>query len=472
MKKSNIGFKKLIIIPVCCVLIFTSCAHQKQVVPEPVKLPEKFSYSGEEKIPGKWWKVLNDSQLDYLIEKALEGNFDLKAVRDKLDQAYAVARKTGALIYPSMETSASGSKTKTFGNSGEENLSNRTGESFTLSLNTSYEVDLWNKVGSSRKAATLDTEATDQDLRAAAMSLTSQVASNWYQLITLQTQMKLLKRQIKTDKEYLQLINLRYKKGKVSVTDVLQQRKLLISTHSEKIQLQSQIKILEHQLAILLGNFPKSIEFPEKVKLPELPPLPESGLPSEWVKQRPDIKSSYLTIKADNHRLAAAIADRFPSFNISLQIESAAAVPSELFREWATQLIGQFSQTILDGRKKSAEVDRTKAVVSESIHNYSQTVLKGLKEVEDALIQEIQQRKYLKNLEEQLNLSSQTVVNLRSAYTKGSIDFLKVLDAVKTHQTLEKSIITARGELIQYRINLYCALGGGWEPERQEKKGG
>ena len=467
MKKVNIGFKALIITAGCYVLMFTSCAHQKQAVPEPLKLPEQFSYSGKEKIPEKWWKALNDPQLDNLIEKALAGNFDLKAVRDKLDQAYAVARKTGAPIYPSIETSASGSKTKTFGNSSGEKLSSGKENSFALNLNTSYEVDLWNKVSSSRKSATLDTEATNQDLRAAAMSLSSQVASDWYKLITHQTQLKLLNRQIETDKKYLHLINLRYKKGQVSVTDVLQQQKLLESTRSEKIQLESEIKVLESQLAILLGSPPNSIKFHPKEQFPELPPLPESGLPSEWVRQRPDIKSFYLKIKADNYRLSAAIADRFPSFNISLQIGSTAVVPSALFQEWALQIIGQFSQTLLDGGKKSAEIDRTKAVVSESVHNYSQTVLKGLKEVEDALSQEVQQRKYLKDIEKQLKISSQTVFILRWEYIKGSIDFLKLLDAVKAHQALEKSIITAGGELIQYRINLYCALGGGWEQKRQ-----
>ena len=127
---------------------------------------------------------------------------------------------------------------------------------FDLALAVSYEVDLWGRIRSTHDAARLDVVASRQDLHAAAITLTAEVAQTWYKLIEQRGQRRLLDEQIKTNQDYLEIITLRFRRGKASATDVLQQRQLVESTKGERVQAESAATVLVHQLAVLLGRPP------------------------------------------------------------------------------------------------------------------------------------------------------------------------------------------------------------------------
>jgi len=129
---------------------------------------------------------------------------------------------------------------------------------------------------------------------------------------------------------------------------------------------------------------------------------------------------------------------------------------------------------LFDAHARKSEVARTKAVVSEKLHDYGQTILESLGEIENALIQERQQRTFITSLEKQLRLSKQAMERTHDNYIKGSVDYLRVLDVLLTDQALQRSYLEARRQLIEFRIALYRALGGGWamvppEPATIEK---
>ena len=140
----------------------------------------------------------------------------------------------------------------------------------------------------------------------------------------------------------------------------------------------------------------------------------------------------------------------------------------DLFDNWLANIAGNLIQPIFDGKRRKAEVKRTKAVLSQAIHHYGEQVLNSLQEVEDALTQERRQAEFLQNLTQQLDTSRQVAHRTRESYLKGQLEYIRVLDALASLQSLERNHLTAKRQLIERRIDLCRALAGGWEMSRPE----
>ena len=458
-------FARLLLLCFVSLVMVTSCATPVKDVQVPVPIPENFSGIGNVPLNEKWWRALNDPRLNELIEQALAGNLSIQATWDRLEQARATARKSTADLFPGLEGSGEAARTIT-SMGGDRTYAG----SFSLGLVAGYEVDLWGRIRSSRNAAELDALATAEDLHAAAITLSAEVADTWYGLIEQQGQLKLLEEQIKTNEEYLKIVTLRFRRGQVPATDVLQQRQVLESRKGKKIQVESEVNVLKHQLAILLGKAPGTLDISVGDALPELPPLPETGMPAEWIQRRPDIVSAYLRVQANDQRVAAAIAERFPKISLSASASTSSEQVRDLFDNWLASAAASVVTPLVDGGRRRAEVKRTKAAASESLNSYGQTVLDSLKEVEDALTRESHQQALLASLEKQLKLSRMAADQTRQRYAKGTEDFLPFLTALLNHQALQQTCLQARRELIQFRINLYRALSGSWELQRSDMK--
>lgn len=435
-----------------------SCWLMPPRVQTPVAVPEKFSQSGGEAAPAKWWTAFGDEDLNALVDEALAGNLTLRTTWDRLEQARAVARKSGAPLQPSLTGEAGAARTasRTVG----LGRSYRTDLSF--GLVASYELDLWGRIRSTRDAADMDVRASQEDLRAAAITLAAQVAAAWYDLIEQRGQRTLLDGQIRTNQEYAELVSLRFGRGRVPVTDVLQQRQLVESTQAEKVLVDSRLAVLAHQLAALLGRPPSQAAAAPQGTLPTPGPLPATGLPAALIRRRPDVRAAYHAVRAADLRVAAAIADRFPRVSLTARAETSAGRLHDLFDNWLASLAANLTAPLLDGGLREAEVDRTRAAACERLHAYGQTTLNALTEVEDALAQERQQRRYVASLARQLDLSRKALAQTRERYTKGLTDYLRVLSTLQAHQRLERESLRARRELLGYRIDLYRALAGGW----------
>ncbi len=457
--------KKLLLKLLLCMLLLTpiSCATTSgKKLSAPVTLPDKFSKTGQEPLHKKWWLAFADSELSRLIDSALSDNLNLQVAWDRLEQSRAVARKSGAETLPRVDGNISAAKT-VVDNSGSSAVY---GEQFSAGVVASYELDLWGRVGATSNAAKLDMLASRENLYAAAISLSVEVATVWYKLIEQRGQIELLDRQIKNHKDYLEVVTARFAQGMVPSADVLQQRQALEATKESKIKIKSNIKLFEHQLAVLLGKVPGTLTIPESVTLPKLPPLPENGLPAELVNNRPDIQSAFLMVQAADKRVAASIANRYPRLSLSASIETSSTKVSDLFKDWFATLLGNLLIPIFDNDSRSAEVDRTKAALSERINKYGQTILLALREVEDAISRESFQVKRLDSLDKQIGMSKKVVELTRNRYKHGATDFLRLLNALLSYHSLQRNQLMARRELIEYRIGLYRALAGSPEMSR------
>ena len=441
----------------------TSCTGGRSTeVACPVELPSRFSAEGQGDAPEEWWTAFGDGQLDELVAEALRGNFSLAGVWNRLAQAQAVAVQRGAALWPSVDGSVG------YGRGANKAVgADRTYRTdYSLGLSASYEVDLWGRIRSRQDAARLDTAASEQDLQAAALTLTGEVAQGWFQLIEQGGQLGLLDEQIATNKKYLQIITYRFRRGQVSATDVLQQRQLVESTRGERVLVESNVAALRYQLAVLLGRVPGREPIAVSERLPNMPALPSTGVPADWLGRRPDVRAAELSVQAADRRVAEAMADQLPRLGLTLTAETTAEQVRDLFDNWMANLLANLVAPLFDGGHRRAEVDRTRAVLAERVNTYGQIVLTAIKEVEDAMSGEAKQAEYLRSLSEQLELAGQSAEQTRENYTKGAVDFTRYLTALLSYQSLQRLHLAAQRDVVLHRIDLYRALAGGWELPR------
>lgn len=425
-----------------------------------------FSQSGDEALPDRWWQSFNDAGLNRVMKEAMSGNLSLKATWDRLAQAEATARRAGAPLIPSL--TASGGVTVT--DSGGQNAPGVRNTSYSVGGAASYELDLWGKVRSTARAAALDAEASAANVRTSAISLSAQVAQTWYAIAEREARVALLKNQVKSNQQVLRLVNLRYRAGQATAPDILRQQQLLESSQGSLVQAEGDLQILVHSLAVLLGNPPSTAAAPTDSELIELPALPSTGIATDLVTRRPDLERAFLNIRAADERVSAAIAARYPSLTFSLSGQTSGAAVSDLFQNWFGTLVSQLALPLIDGGSRRADVARNKAVLSESLNNYEQAALTAFKEVEDALSQEKQQRGVLGSLQRQLKVATQVVTQLRRRFTQGASDYLDVLNAQISQQSLERQVLSARLSVIDARIELARALAGGWDLKRPQPR--
>jgi len=449
-------FSKQLLIGLSITLVVGCSANINQFT-VPVTPADKFSSDGIIPIADKWWLAFEDPALNQLIDQALNHNFDLRVAYDRLAQARANAKKTGAELIPQLNGSFGANQSYI-----ESNSSRSTVNDFSAGFAASYELDLWGRIRFGMHAAELDERAAQQDIQIAAISLSAEVTSTWYKLIDQRLQLALLDKQIKVNQDNVNILFTRFKLGQARAADVFQQKQLLQASIGDKTTVLANLKNFEYQLATLLGQPVNTLTLSDKQQFPLLPSKPSTGLSSDLIQRRPDIKKAYLKVQAADQRIASAIADRFPKISLSASFNSNTPDLQSLFNNWLATLAGNLVLPIIDGNRRVAEVERNQAIFSETVNQYGAVILTALQEVETALIQEQQQSLLVTSIDKQLVLSQQAYEQILLRYRYGGMDFLRVLSARLSVQTLERSRIRAERELIDFRINLYKALAGGW----------
>jgi len=431
----------------------------------PGVLPEKFSlYKNGKYLPGSWWETFSAPELNYLIQEALSDNFSLKEAWARLDQVKASAVKMGSYLYPDLNVTAD--YTHTYQKSDIFSHTERTSvDHYSLGIASSYEIDLWGRIRSDREAAKLDTEAARENLNSAAMTLAAEVTVHWLNIISQKMQKDLLEKQLQTNKFFLELIELRYRKSLASALDVFQQKQILHQIEAAIPLVKARKQVLFNELALLLGKSPYQCNEIKGISLPAIGNIPGTGIPVDLLANRPDVRSSGLRLKASDWQVSAALADRLPAIRLTARASYGAEDIDSLFDNWIQNLTAGLVGPVFDGRRRAAEVNRVRAVAEERLASYKYTVLNAVKEVENSLVQEEMQKKHIKALELQLHAAGRALVEARERYKKGIIDYLPVLTQILAVQRLERELITKRTILVVYRVNLYRALGGDWTDE-------
>ncbi|SIN95286.1 efflux transporter outer membrane subunit [Halodesulfovibrio marinisediminis] len=428
----------------------------------PLDKPYSIQVEGQES-DTLWWKNFNSAELNALIEKALSDNFTINVAYARLKQASANLKRAGADQYPTLDLTggAKAGRTGSKAGTGKPSKYDDT-QQYQLGAAAAYELDLWGRIKAQRSASEQQFYATQADLDAAAVTVAASVAETWVDLLRVRQEIAILNEQIENNKKRLEFQELRFINGIAESVDVLQQRQILASSQSELPLLIAKEQVLLNALSVLIGSTPLERPTIIQKELPELIALPTTGLPSDLLINRPDVRSSGFKLFSAEWSVAEARANRLPQFTLNANAAFQSSVAAVLFNNWVATLAGNVMQPLLDGGLRASEVERTRAVVEERTAQYSDTVSKAIQEVEDALVNEEQQQEYLRLISAQKDATAKTLEDAQLRYLQGQSGYLPLLQEVLNVQSLERQMILQQAELIKLRITLYRALGGGW----------
>lgn len=442
----------------------TGCSlHQPQEATLPVAIPAAYVEPGVTAVPlvERWWRIFADPQLNALIDEAFAANLDLGQAFARLQQAEAQMQSIAAAQWPflSLLGEVKEEKTPSF-------FDDNRGTSNRFSVAAGYEIDLWRKLADRTRGARLDLTATRREVETLYLSLAARVADLYFLAIEQRAQLALADRNIVAFADTLERVERRYREGLVPALDVYQSRQNLAGARSRRPQFENSLAATEHALAVLLGRYPEVGATSGLAVLPEATEQFATGLPSQLLARRPDIEAALLRLQASDARVAAAIADRFPSVNLLANyghLRNAFSTGDIVGTFWNVAV--NLAQPILDGGRRAAEVERNQAVFRENLARYQQAVLTAFQEVEDALAAN-------RTTEERITFLAQREEASRAAlrlsldrYLQGLSDYLPVLTSQALQFDAESQLLAARRQLLADRISLARALGGEWPEE-------
>ena len=239
-------------------------------------------------------------------------------------------------------------------------------------------------------------------------------------------------------------------------------KQLVAHVKAELPLVEEREQLLLNELAVLLGKPPGTDLKLIADRFPDLPDLPAIGLPADLLFARPDICSAARRLEAADWQIAAARANRLPAITLSAHTRYSESSLNTLFDTWLLNLSANLTAPLLDSGYRKAEVDRTRAVVDQKLAIYRETVMKAVKEVEDALVRNAKQATHIASLQQVIDVARKALDEASAHYCNGVSGYLPVLSQLLSVQSLETKLMLKQKNLLFARISLYRALGGTW----------
>jgi len=443
----------------------------------PVSVPASFAVtdSPEERTSlERWWEDFGDEELSRTVEQVLLRNLDLDAARARLAVAEAQARIAGAELGPSVGLGADGTRQRQnfvgLPIPGEEVLST-TYSSFGVSLNVSWELDLWGKLDARASAAEAELAAGAADFEGARLSLAGQAVKAWLALCEARLQLEVAAAKVESTHHSTEVLRGRFGSGRIPALDLRLSEVQLAAARAARSAREQTLEVVKRELEVLQGAYPAG-SAEAAPELPLLPPVAATGLPSELLQRRPDLVSARETLAARDYRLYAARKELWPSLSLGASAGRVSAEVGDLvdpdFSVWS--LFGNLTQPLFQSGRLEAGVDLAEAGVREAIAEYGQSLLRAFLEVESVLAQEAS----LARREEQLRLGAQQAADAadlaEERYLSGRADILTMLSARNTSFDSRSALLAVRRERLERRVDLFLALGGGYGEPPSERE--
>lgn len=470
--------------PLLCALAFACHTPPEKRAPE-VTLPESWAASPESQavLLDRWWQAFGDAQLDAAIDETLTANRDLAASAARLDAALAIARIAGADRLPGVGLGGNATRSKQIfvglGNAfsgvpgGGSGPLETTTTTYGVSLDVSWEADLWGKLRARAGAAEADVLAGAEDHEALRQSLVAQTAKAWFAWCEARAQAELAVRTTESFERNEALVRRRYESGAVPALDLRRSESQTATSRAGLSARNQAVERVTRQLELLLGRTPTGA-LVSAAALPDAGSPPPAGLPSELLQRRPDLRAAEARLFAADERLIEARASLYPSLSLTGSVGRTSDELDDLldgdFSVWS--LMAGLLQPVYQGGRLAAGVDLAEARVREAAANYAGAVLRALSEVDGLLAIEDD----LSIREEQLLLATERAREARELaaerYRSGLTDLTVLLDAERTALAAESQWLAVRRERVDARIDLHLALGGGfatWSGEESEE---
>jgi multidrug efflux system outer membrane protein len=411
----------------------------------------------------KWWEVYKDPKLDSLIREALDSNLNLLIAAERVEESKAILGFNKANLLPFIDYAARARASEFRDHSSEAGMI-FPNNSFSLVGNVSWEIDLWGKLRHANRAAYAQLLASEEDRKSVYISIVAQVAELYFQLRGLDERYDITRRTNETRMEYLRIITLRFNQGEVSELDKLQAEQIAAASAADLYALERGLIVTENAINILLGRPYNPISRGLANAEQQLPLDIPSGLPSQLLLRRPDIRSAEQQLIAQTERVGVAVALQFPSLSLTGFLGVASPEISTLFDPGAYigSITGQLAGPLFRFGQNRRRVEAERAIAKQVGYQYEYTVLNAFAEVENSLAAIRTFRNEFTARETQVAATEKSLTLSKALYDNGYTSFLQVLDAERElyNSQFEKSL-ALENQLVA-TVRLYKALGGGW----------
>jgi NodT family efflux transporter outer membrane factor (OMF) lipoprotein len=404
---------------------------------------------------GPWWNIFKDDELTRLESGIDISNENVKAAAAAFDQAQALVAQARAGLWPSIAASV-GAQRGAIGTIPAHN-------SVDAGVSADWTVDIWGQIRRTVESDRESAQASDAALAAAKLSAQGTLATDYFELRAQDQLQRILDDIVVAEQLSLKITESRYRFGVAAKADVVSAQAQLLSSQASQVNAKIQRAILEHAIAVLIGQQPASFSVTPTAMRTDVPTVP-AGLPSTLLERRPDVAQAERKVAAANAQIGVAKAAYFPSLTLSGSDEYTGGAFSHLLsvpnRVWA---IGpSLAETLIDGGLRRAQVAQARAAYEASVATYRQTVLAGFEQVEDQIVT-------LRVLEQQAVIEDAAVAAAVEAerltlnqYKAGTVPYSSVITAQTTRLASEESALTVLSDRLQASVALIEAVGGGW----------
>lgn len=421
---------------------------------------------------GPWWEIFADETLNGLESKINISNENVKAALAAYEQARALVDQARAGFWPDVSLSADrirsasgshGFATSTTGGISTVNSGGSTTTTYSVGASANWTLDIWGQIRRTVESDRASAQASAAALAAAQLSAQSTLATDYFELRAQDQLQRLLDDTVVAEQLSLKITESRYRFGVAAKADVVSAQAQLLSSQAQQINAKIQRALLEHAIAVLIGQQPADFSLSPTAMRVDVPTVP-AGVPSALLERRPDVAEAERKVAAANAQIGVATAAYFPSLTLSGSDQYANSTLTKLIslpnRAWSFG--PSLVETVFDGGLRRAQVAQARAAHDASVATYRQTVLSGFQQVEDEIAT-------LRILEQQSVVEDEAVKAAREAealtlnqYKAGTVPYSSVITAQTTRLSAEETALTVLSSRLQASVALIEALGGGW----------
>lgn len=424
---------------------------------------------GEAMINLPWWGVFKDTTLQELVREALSNNYNLRLAAARVQETRAIVGVVRSQLLPQVDAVGSAERDRNSGNLLIP-LPNFSSD-VTTGFNTYWELDVWGKIRQAVNAAKAEYLASDNARKGVMVSLVADVADTYFKILELDLELDIARKTLQTRKDNLDLFTKRYKGGVASALETSRAEADYQQTAANIPDIERQIETQENKLSQLLGRNPGAIKRTAVLSDESFAPdIPGTGLPSELLKNRPDIMEAEQLLRAATAQIGVAMGEFMPSLNMTNFVGGEGNRVTKAFdpKGYTWEVGGNVDLPVFKGGKNVYGYKAAVARWQESVASYKQTVVGAFSEVADALVG-IDKIKAVREYQEQEVAALKEAARLsRVRYEEGLSSYLEVINADQQYYEAQFTLARTQGFQVGYYVQLYRSLGGGWQVEKKK----